>query len=267
MIQEFLKYQYTNKGLSSATVKTYADDLKDFVKFATVHHLKWSTITTNEIENYVEDLVQREYAAATIKKRIEVLRLLFSYQQHLELREDNPAWFTETPKQRDKMRKCADETTIKKYLETESTTRESYIIHAIVALIYDTGMRIGEIEQLRGEDIDTAKQRIKVSGKGGKERYVYYSSMAKEYCERLSKLAGCGNIFRQGQQYYRFAMYRELPGVNPHSIRHLFATRQLNAGMPLKAVSELLGHKSVTTTEIYAKMANKQVEQLYFKFN
>lgn len=267
MIQEFLQHQQLNKGLSAATVKTYEDDLKDFVRFAQSRKLRWSTIDQSEIEEYVLDLVEREYARTTIKKRIEVLRLMFKYQQHKGLRSNNPAWFVETPKPGEQLPNAAEEGKILAYLSSESSTRESYIIHAITALIYDTGMRIGEIEQLHGEDIDTLNKRIKVKGKGNKERYVYYSEIAEPYCDILANCKGCGQIFRQGQQYYRFAMYREIPGTNPHSIRHLFATRQLNAGMSIKIISNLLGHKNVTTTEIYAKVADKVTETEYRKFN
>lgn len=265
MIQEFLKYQATNKGLSEQTLDGYAKDLMVFVRFARSRGLRWSTISASDIDEYVSEEAGRGMKPRTIKKRVEVVRLLFSWAQHRGILVENPARYTQTPKQAEDLPKAADNDRLRKYLEREATSRESYIIHIIVALILETGMRIGEITAMRGEDIDTKNHAILVHGKGAKERYVYYGKLSEHYAEAMSHRHG--RIFTQPQIDYRYMMYSEIPGTHPHAIRHAFAVEQLNKGMELKTLSTLMGHKHITTTEIYTHMQTDNVRRQYQSIN
>ena len=265
MIQEFLNYQATNKGLSTLTLEGYAKDLKVFVKYAQAHGLRWSTIDREDIDNYVREEVERGMKPRTIKKRVEVVRLLFTYANHKGLLTDNPARYTQVPKVGEELPKAADDEQLITYLSRPATTRQGYIIHAIVALILETGMRIGEITSMRGEDIDTNNRAILVHGKGSKERYVYYSRLSEEYVKAMSYRKGL--IFTDTQINYRYMMYAELPGIHPHAIRHTFAVNQLNRGMDLKTLSTLMGHKHVQTTEIYTHMLTDNVRMQYQRIN
>lgn len=265
MIQEFLQYQRANKGLSEQTLEGYMKDLKVFVRFSQSHGLRWSTITPKDLDEYVSEEHERGMQPRTIKKRVEVVRLLFSWAQHRGLLADNPARYTQTPKQAEELPKAADTDRLRKYLERDATSRESYIIHIIVALILETGMRIGEITSMRGEDIDTKNHAILVHGKGAKERYVYYGKLCERYAEAMSHRAG--RIFTQAQTDYRYMMYAELPGTHPHAIRHAFAIEQLNRGLELKTLSTLMGHKHTTTTEIYTHMLTDNVRKQYQSIN
>lgn len=265
MIQEFLTYQEKNKGLSEQTIHGYRKDLKNFVNFAKERGLRWSTITAQDMDEYVRNEDACGMAARTIKLRVEVVRLLFTWAQHKGYLNENPARYTQTPKIQDTLRRAEDPTRLEAYLKTPSLTREAYIIHAVTAIIYETGIRIGELLRIEGRDIDTQERRIFIKGKGATERYVYYGDKAAAYLQAMSQRVG--RCLQETDFEIRMAMARELPGCHPHAIRHTFACRMINAGMPLKTLATLMGHKHESTTEIYARIATDKAREEYNKYN
>lgn len=264
MIPNFLEYQRANKGLADSTINNYRKDLRAFVEYAKPLGLRWSTITRHDLDNYVS-FMREQYQPRTIKRRVEVLRLLYTWAIHQGLLEQNPAQYTQTPKFNQDLPKAADESAVLSYLESTPMNRTSMLVHVVVALILDTGMRIGEVLSLDGRDIDTATQSIKVKGKGRKERIVYYGQNFEKYAHIVSQRQG--RIFDTPDITLRFMMANEIPGCHPHAIRHLFAVRQLNRGMDLKTLGTLMGHKHVTTTEIYAQMRNERTRAIYQSIN
>lgn len=265
MIQEFLDYQGKNKGLSEETIFGYRKDLKTFVNYAKERGLRWSTITAEDMDDYVRSEEERGMKPRTIKKRVEVVRLLFSWAQHKGHLSENPARYTQTPKQADTIRRAEDANRLEAYLQTPSLTREAHLIHAVVAIIYETGIRIGELLRIEGRDIDTQERRIFIQGKGANERYVYYGDKAAAYLKAMSHRQG--RCLQESDYEIRMAMARELPGCHPHAIRHTFACRMINAGMSLKTLATLMGHKHEATTEIYARIATERARGEYEKYN
>lgn len=265
MIKEFLRHQAINKGLAAQTIEGYRKDLSTFVSWAGAKGLTWSTITAHDMDDYVRSQVELQMQPRTIKKRVEVVRLIYTFACHQRLLDYNPAQYTQCPKITDTLPKAADRDRIEAYLQTESTSRQSYITHAAVAIMFDTGIRIGELLSIKGEDINTAKRCIAVHGKGSNERIVPYSDISSEYLRAMSFKRGiCLELTAID---LRYMIIRELPGVNPHSLRHAFACKQLAAGMPLKSLSVILGHKNIKTTEIYAKATSEVVERDYRLYN
>lgn len=265
MIQRFLEYQRINKGLSEQTIEGYRKEIGHFAHYGKNLGLRWSTITAKDMEDYVKSEAERGMKPRTIKRRVEVIRLVYTWAIHEGLLTYNPAQYTQSPKIREELPKAADAERLEEYMKTEAQTRESLIVHILVALIYETGLRIGECLELRGEDFDLERNRIRVKGKGGKERYAYYSNRTMDYARMMSKRQG--RIFTDDAMTYRYMMYRELPGIHPHAIRHAFAVSQLDKGMDLKTLSVLMGHKHVQTTEIYAQLSEKHTAATYKKFN
>lgn len=264
MITEFLNYQQTNKGLSNESIKGYEKELRAFLRYARPLGLRWSTITAADIDNYVISETTRGMKPRTVQKRVEVLRLLFAWACHRGMLTENPAQYTQTPKKAQDLPKAANKEQVEKFLSKEPTSREMLIVHAIVAMIYETGARIGEVAKLRGEDIDTNDQSIRLHGKGAYERIVYYGDRFKAYANMMSLRKGV--IFDMSEVAMRYAMYKYLPGIHPHAIRHLFACNLVNAGMDLKTLGVLMGHKYVQTTEIYARMSNAHIRALYNQY-
>lgn len=265
MVQEFLNYQATNKGLAEETIYGYQKDLKAFIGWAQPKGLRWSTITPTDMEAYVQDERERGMMPATIKKRIEVVRLIFSWAQHRGMLTANPAQYTQAPKAAKTLRQAADAKQLEDYMQSPSLTRDAYLIHAVVAIIYETGIRIGELLKIEGKDIDPDQRAIKIHGKGANERIVYYGERSAKYLQAMSYRRG--RCLEETDAEIRCKMAKEIRGCHPHAIRHTFACRMLNAGMPLKTLSTLMGHEHEATTEIYARMATDKMRAEYQKYN
>lgn len=266
MIKEFLEFQRINKALREESVQGYAKELKAFIRWALREKLTWSTLTAADMDRFVKSENERGMKPRTIRKRVEVVRLMLTWACHTGQLNTNAAQYTQVPKIREELPKAANEEQVRRYLETPATSKRSYEIHAITAIIYETGLRLGEVLKLTANDIDVEAQSIWVhDGKGGNERVVFYSQYTSRYTTELTKRMG--TLFNMSDIDVRYSMYHEMPGVHPHAIRHLFATLQLNKGMSLKNLSYLMGHKHESTTEIYAKVNPTAARQQYFNFN
>ena len=116
-------------------------------------------------------------SARTIRKRVEVLRLIYEWALHLGLVYENPARYSQTPKIREELPKAADGAKIREYLDKPMRTAEDLQVHFLLSLILETGLRIGEALAVRGEDVDRENRSIRVRGKGAKERIVFYGHL------------------------------------------------------------------------------------------
>lgn len=264
MITTFCNYLTYNRGLSENTVKAYREGLRDFATWANDNHpgTRWSTVTKNQIDEYVTSLVNEDYKPASIKQHICALRTFYKTCMAMGQMSDNPARYVSTPKIGDALPKVIDKEDIKATLDDPTVDAQA---KAAIAIIYETGLRLQELLDLRANDIHRDTQSITVHGKGKKERTVYYSDLTKNY----------GRAWR-GEQHtqrgVRHLVYAALrkhsnaPQLSPHALRHTYASQLLNNGMPITAISKLLGHEHLETTEIYAKLANKTARNLYLDF-
>lgn len=264
MIKEFIKYQMNVRGLSPRTLEEYEKNLKQFVIWAQPHGLRWSTISKQHIDKWTAEMTTNGIKAATVKQRISTLRTLFAWMQHEGIREDNPARYCQTPKIAEKLPSAADMDAIDAYLSTPSVTKEERDVKMLTAIICETGCRLSEALNIRKSDFQQCGIRIK--GKGGYERIVFYGQRTKN---AIRAAAPTGDVLFEGWSdvSIRYAMYRTLgnviPSVHPHMLRHTFAMRALNSGMAMNEVSQLLGHKHITTTQIYARAAVNTLQKHY----
>lgn len=264
MIETFSNYLRINRGLSENTVKAYCEALRDFAQFVNDHHpgTRWSTVSKQMIDEYVVDMVAEDFAPASIKQHISALRTYYKTCMAMGAKIDNPARFVSTPKLRDEMPKTVEVEAIKAALDSPTTPTAA---KAAIAIIYETGIRLQELLDLRAEDIDAKTQSIRVNGKGKKQRTVYYGELTKKY----------GRYWRgteYTQRYVRHIVFEALKPysnakqLSPHALRHTYASQLLNNGMSITAISKLLGHEHLETTEVYAKLANKTTQNLYLQF-
>lgn len=268
MIQEFLNYQQNNKGLSAETVHGYRKELRAFVRWAQPLGMRWSTVTADVMNQYVANEHARGMSPRTIKRRVEVLRLFFSHLMHKGVIDVNPAQYTQVPKVREELPKTADADALRSYLNSTPLTRQGWLIHYVITLIMETGMRISEVVKMRGTDIDLGNRTILVRGKGGKDRYVIYGQGFEKFARMAANRKD--TIIKETEERIRYMMYEELGFshvATPHSIRHLFACEQLNKGMDIKTLATLMGHKNVSTTEIYARMTKERLANMYNNIN
>ena len=264
MITTFVNYLRHNRGLSENTCKAYTQALRDFASFINDHHAgtRWSTVSKPMIDEYVVTMVAEEAEPATIKQHISALRTFYKTCMAMEMLTVNPARFVSTPKLRDELPKTIERKAILETLADPTVSRDA---KAAIAIIYETGLRLQELLDLRAKDIDSTTGSIRVMGKGRKQRTVYYGDLTRKY-------GRCWHGEQHTQRGVRHMVYAALSKhskadmLSPHALRHTYASELLNNGMPIEAISKLLGHEHLETTQVYAKLANNTTRNLYLQF-
>lgn len=265
MIQVFIDYLRHNRGLSENTLKAYADALRKFARFINCYYpgTSWRNVTKNMIDNYVKFQHDTDVATQTIKMSASALRTFYKTLMAMGAINNNPARFVSTPKNSKRLPVRLTKEAIKETLQDKNVDAQA---KAAIAIIYETGIRLQELLDLRAGDIDAKSNSIKVHGKGNKERTVYYGDLTKQY-------GRCWKPTQHTQRDTRFMVYDALKNhsnatqLSPHAIRHTFASELVNNGMALSVISQLLGHKSVKTTEIYTHLANDTAKNLYATYH
>ncbi len=287
-IQDFLTFLTKEKGYSVFTITSYRNDLRQFQKLVPALHLQ--SINTHHIRNFLDFLVQKNLTARTIARKISSLRSFFRFCVKRRLIEHDPIDLLTSPKLRKKL---------PDFLRKESILDKALLItpdsvegkeqfsemrnRAIVQLLYASGIRLRELVGLSIKDINFEAGTIKVLGKGSKERIVPVGKTCidtiKTYLDKRTELFShpipeeplfWGRIFsRISARTVQNIVARKLndigEGVNvhPHMIRHSFATHLLDNGADLKAVQELLGHKNLSTTQIYTHVSIEKLRSEY----
>lgn len=268
MITAYVTYLKNVKRYSIATAIAYEKDLRQFARFAkeTDSNMRWSTVTRGFIESYVQSLYDRTNQPATICRRIASLRGFYNWAISRGMTTENPARYIVRPKLAKRLPNTINEDAIQHALYGSGAAIET---KAIIAIAYETGMRLQEILDMRYSDIDLESMTIRVHGKGNKERLVYLGTASAMLVERLNEKNG-QHLFGQLEQreartmvYNALKPWSDARQLSPHALRHSFATTMLNNGASLKAISDLLGHESVKTTEIYAQMSTPTKEMEY----
>ncbi len=253
-----MNYQKKVKNLSNGTIKTYHDDLQDFVTWAQAHNLTWRTTSKADIEAYQMSMAEAGLKPATRAKRTSTLRNIFRYMQHRGLRADNPAQYAQAPKIAKTMPEMAKMEDIRAYLAAPTTTRREEEMKALVALLVSTGLRIEEALNIKAWDINKEERSIKVTGKGSKDRKVFYTGTAAAYLNAYARGHRDYIFEHREQEEVRMTMIettgKYIERAHPHMFRHTYATIMLARGCDIKILATLLGHESVKTTERYAKV-------------
>lgn len=264
MITTFSNYLRYNRGLSENTITAYEEGLHNFVNYTRSQglDLRWSTVTKEIIDEYVRHMVMAEYKPATIKQHISSLRTFYKTCMAIGAIDHNPARYVSTPKLADSLPKTIELDAIRKALESNGTDEQA---KAAIAIIFETGIRLQELLDMKREDINAQTKSIRIHGKGKKERTVYYGELTIKYGRKWRPE-------QHTQREVRHLVFMALkpvsnaPQLSPHAIRHTFATEMLNRGMRTEAIQKLLGHEHLETTEIYAKLGNSQTRQLYEQY-
>lgn len=256
-IEQFAAYIIKNRGLSERTATEYRKDLREMQTWLR-HHAKverWSQVDKETIDEMVADWATLQ--PATVRRRISCLRSFYQWAWVKGLQKENPAKFVSTPKLGQQTPKTLESTEINESLtdtSTDATTK------AMITVMAETGIRIGELLALRLCDIDKEHRQLTVRGKGNKERRVYYGDGTAAMLQYITAV-GTAQLFNLSDREARFRIHDALrrhtqkEHCSSHTLRHTWATSMLNAGADLKIISLLMGHASVKTTERYAQVA------------
>ncbi len=275
-----------------ASYETHAKERPlDAVWLANVQD-KLKTADAMTVRGFLTFLDSFGYSAATTARKIATLRSFYKWMLKREIIETNPMMLIRTPKQNKRLPKSITVEQVEKLLSTpDNRSILGARDRAILETLYSTGVRVSELVDLNRGDLDIAGQLVQVRGKGKKERIVPLGSHAvaairhylmllepdKRYRALRDKLGGDANlplfINKNGSRLSSRSVRRKLdkyltiagldPSISPHTLRHSFATHLLDNGADLRSVQELLGHQSLSTTQIYTHLSTFRLRSAY----
>ncbi|MFZ2280787.1 MAG: site-specific tyrosine recombinase/integron integrase [Prosthecobacter sp.] len=281
---EFLEFMEVERRSSDRTLANYELALRQFREWRTPFK-GWSELTADDFRAFLFDLMKRERGRATIRLQFAALRSFFKWLTRRRGWKANPLLEVQLPKREKKLPVVLTVTQVEAMLalplSLEKSKRDAVWAPerdtAILELFYSTGMRLSELVGLNVADIDTYTETVRVFGKGKKERLCPVGSKALEAVQRYRAKAGVhdGPLFLSKlrtritaqsvddviMKYWRAS---GLPvHLTPHKLRHSFATHLLNNGADLRSVQELLGHASLSTTQIYTHVSTQRMKEVY----
>ena len=285
--------QYCNnisfkKGLSKNTTLAYKSDLKLFLIWLDGCKKKFSNIDRIEINNYLAYRLDNGTSLSTIQRIITCIKSFYSFLFENNIIENNPAQLIENPKKRRKLPTIITENEVMKLLESPDVkTNKGLRDKCILELLYSSGLRISELLNIKINEISKEKNFLKIKGKGNKERLVPIGSSAMNllivYLDtyRLNiKISNNidilfinenGSIISRQACWEMIQKYASISLINkkisPHNLRHAFATHLLNNGADLRTVQMLLGHASLSTTQIYTHIAKERLVKFHQKYH
>ncbi len=241
---------------------------------------------TDIVRTYLAFLNEKQYSKATIARKLATLRSFYKFLVKRNQLTSNPVVAVRTPKQEKKLPRFLDYEEIKKLLDTPP--QDNWLgarDRAILETLYSTGIRVSELVALNMDDIDFLGEIVHVRGKGKKERITPIGSSALQviqyYMEYRNKRAQNNTNFdskvlfvnKHGRRLSTRSVRRKMdkylkmagldPAISPHTLRHSFATHMLNNGADLRSVQELLGHQSLSTTQIYTHLTTTKLKDVY----
>ena len=279
-IDAFLVY-LENKNFSPQTVRSYRTALEEFVRFCKGRRIpQEKAFSPATLRNFLAALQVNDPARNTVLRKIATLRSFTAYLVRQGKLEQNPFKLLPSPKKERLLPKFLSETETDRLLDTASHSKHfAARDKALFELMYSSGLRRSEVTRLKIGDIDFFNGLVKVLGKGNKERLVPVTDTAlqaiKTYLacrpnpqpQQALFLNKSGKPLSGDGLAYIFkntAIASELARrVTPHSLRHSFATHLLNHGCDLRSLQEMLGHKSLSTTQVYTHVSLEQLKNVY----
>jgi integrase/recombinase XerC len=298
-VHDFLTHLAKERDVSPNTVKAYGRDLRDFITFlATYYGIRewsWGGIDRLAMRGFLAHLARRGLSKRTMSRTLSAVRSFYRFLHRNEIVDANPARAVSAPRLEKYLPGYLDRAQIDLLFQSaEARAWEGSFIDvrnlAMLELFYSTGMRLSELQGLSRGDVDLVTQQVKVRGKGRKERIVPVGNHAtlamRNYeAKRDDLLRGLGGpragdriayfLSKAGKRIGVRAVQKTIgeflrkidedAGLSVHSLRHTFATHLLDAGADLRVVQELLGHASITTTQIYTHTSVERLKQVYRK--
>jgi integrase/recombinase XerD len=286
-IAAFLTHVRVEKGLSANTVTAYRRDLLKFDDFAKKRKITLQAVTRDNLVEFLASLYRQKLESRTVARHLVTLRNFFRFAQLQELISTDPCQNLESPKIRRSLPGYLRLEEIERLLaQPDDKTPLGLRDHAMLDVLYSTGLRVSELISLRVMDLDTAVGCIRCIGKGDKERIVPIGKKALALVERYlrdarPKLIGKGKqalattlfINRRGAPLSRVGVWKILSAygrkaglraaLTPHMLRHSFATHLLERGADLRSVQLMLGHSDISTTQIYTHVVEERLKQIY----
>ena len=273
-INKFLDYLKYERNYSDNTIIGYFLNNKKINTFNNVDYYI--------VRNYINYLYEKKYNSKSICNHISSLRSFFKFLKNEDIIDNNPMILIENPKLEKKLPKYLYYEDLEKILNTPDIKTDTGIRDSLILeLLYVTGIRVSELINIKLQDIDQSNHKIKITGKGNKQRIVMYGKKCQELLDQYLKIRF--NFLKENNDYLILGVkgkkindrvirniindLSQKAGINlrisPHTFRHTFATHMLNEGADLRSVQELLGHENLSTTTIYTHVTNERLRQVY----
>lgn len=280
----FIKYLQFEKRFSEHTLTAYSTDLQQFQAFleSIYGQSEWQHVKASQIRSWMTYLLEQEQAPASIRRKISTLKTFYRFWRRTYPDFRDPTKGIPTPKLQKRLPVTADSTALHRLLASFpaeadfSTLRDKLVLE----LLYGTGLRRSELLALNLGDVSMNECRLRIKGKGNKERLVPFGPAVKEALEQYLKvreehypdhshliLTDKGNqpypkwVYNKVKQYLGALPYLEK--ASPHVLRHSFATHLSDGGADLNAIKELLGHTSLAATQVYTHNSIEKLKRSY----
>ena len=288
MLGRFLRYLDVERNASDLTIKSYREDLvslAEYLEEATGSCPQPSRITTIDLREYVAAMSEAGYAKSSVSRRLASMRSFFKFAQREGAVDENPAKPLRNPRRSRTLPHFLSSSELNDLLEAPPASEPAGLRdRAILETMYSAGLRVSEAVGLNDGDVDFDEGILRIRGKGKRERLAPLGSFAKRALKRwLSKrqlatdqTSGADApvfVNRFGRRLTTRSVgrmlekYLKLAGLDlrtsPHSLRHSFATHLLDQGADIRSVQELLGHKSLATTQIYTHVSTARLREVY----
>lgn len=283
----FVSYLKNEKRFSSHTLQAYEADLKqlqDFLRLTYGEHLAPAKIQAAHLRSWMAYMLEQGKSPASIRRKLSTIKSFYKYIRRQDPACKDPTKAIQTPKLKKRLLVSADEVSLSRLFATLPPTTDFSIARdkVMLELLYTTGLRRSELLNLKEKDIDLQEKRLRILGKGQKERLIPFaqstSKIIQDYLEWKNKLFAeqSTEVFlftNKGKAPYPKWIYNKvkqylsaiphLERASPHVLRHSFATHLSDAGADLNAIKELLGHNSLAATQIYTHNSLDKLKRSY----
>ena len=288
IIDNFCDSIWIEKGLSKNTIESYASDLNQLSKWLSSKDKTMKACTEIDINMFLAEKIKKGNLSTSINRSLSSIKSFFNWLTYNSIIKINPSELIESPKIGRKLPINISEEDVEKILSAPDLSSPYGIRDkAMLELLYATGLRISELINLKFNEIDFKRGIVKIAGKGGKERIVPVGETAlswlTDYIDNIRQdlVAENENVYlflsNRGKQLSRKSCWSIINNyskisldsktISPHSLRHAFATHLLNHGADLRSVQMLLGHSSLSTTQIYTHVAKERLIKFHAKFH
>ena len=277
LLGEYLESIEIEKGLSKNSIEAYGRDIESFIEF--IENKNPDEITRVDLYDFIKLLRSKNYAPSSVTRKIASIKGWFRWLKINEKIKNDPSVALESPKIPQKLPKVMSISEINKIFSSQLDCTEQ----AIFELLYGCGLRVSELTNLEIKNIDLNSKLLRCFGKGSKERIIPIGEKAKIAIQKYLELrnlypnSDSKKLFinKKGKNISRQEVYllSQKVGeiidkhISPHVFRHSFATHLLENGADLRVVQELLGHSSVSTTQLYTHVSKKRLKDVYFQIN
>ena len=285
LVNEYLDYLKYEKNYSSYTIINYNNDIEEYFLYLDRESINFLDVEYSDLRFYLMYLKdEKQDNNSSIDRKLSALRGFYKYLANNKYIKSNPFKLLSGLKKSKKLPRYFEYNELEELfnvcdLETPIGQRDRLLLE----MLYATGVRVGELVNIKVSDIDLGTRNILILGKGNKERYVIYG----EYCEEILKLylndgrvllnkkdsdylflnKTGGNLGERGVRYILDSLIDKTSinkKISPHMIRHSFATHLLNEGCDLLTVQKLLGHESIKATQIYTHVTTDRLKEVYY---